>query len=231
MSKYIICLCLFFSTLILANDFEDFEQEYQKKEVKDSFYTYNKAMSKFNYDLYTYILRPIAISYKSITPSFVRTGVKNVFDTTRSPAKIINHLLTFEFKKAGEEFGRFCMNVIFGFGLLDSASKTSLKSYEVDFGTTLGKWGVNSGTHLVLPILGPSNVRDALALPIDWFLVPEAYIDNFWLGVGVNAALKLNELSFEYEKIDDIYQNSVDYYIFIRDAYEQRRQELIKQGN
>ncbi|MCV3392083.1 VacJ family lipoprotein [Campylobacter sp. IFREMER_LSEM_CL2101] len=228
MLKYILSLCLFFNTLILANDFEDFEQEYQKKEVKDSFYTYNKAMSKFNYDLYTYFLRPVALSYKSITPSFIRTGVKNAFDTTRSPFRFINHLLSLEFRKAGEEFGRFCVNMIFGFGLLDSASKTPLKSYEADFGTTLGKWGVGSGPHLVLPLLGPYNVRDALALPVNWFMVPEGYIENFWVGVGVNAALKLNELSFEYEKIDDIYQNSVDYYTFIRDAYEQRRQELIK---
>ncbi|AJC85198.1 VacJ family lipoprotein [Campylobacter peloridis] len=227
MLKYFICIALFFNVLFAVNEL-DFEQEFQQKEIQDSFYTYNKAMSKFNYDLYTYFLRPIVISYKSITPSFVRSGIKNVFDTTRSPARILNHLLTFEFKKAGEEFGRFCINVIFGFGLLDSASKTHLKSYEADFGTTLGKWGVGSGSHLVLPFLGPSNIRDTLALPVNWFMVPEGYIENFWLGASINVALKVNDLSFEYEKLDDIYQNSVDYYTFIRDAYEQRRWDLIK---
>ncbi|RKO64922.1 hypothetical protein CKA54_03305 [Campylobacter sp. P255] len=228
MLKYLLSVFLFLNTLVFASDFEDFEQEYQKKEVKDSFYTYNKAMSKFNYDLYMYLLRPVVLSYKSVTPTFVRTGVKNAFDTTRSPFRMINHLLTLEFKKAGEEFGRFCVNVIFGLGLLDSASKTSLRSYEADFGTTLGKWGMGSGPHLVLPLIGPSNLRDSLALPVNWFMVPEGYIKNFWLGASVNAALRLNELSFEHEKIDDVYQNSVDYYTFIRDAYEQRRQELIK---
>lgn len=221
-------MVLFFNFLIANDNFEDFENEYQKKEIKDSFYTYNKAMAKFNYDLYNYILRPATMGYETIVPHFARKGIKNVFDTTRMPLRIFNHFLSFEFRKGGEEIGRFFLNVIFGLGLFDIANKTSLKSYDVDFGTTLGKWGVPSGSHLVLPFLGPSNVRDALALPVDWFLVPEAYIENFWLGVGVNAMGKVNDLSFEYKQIDDIYENSIDYYIFIRDAYEQRREELIK---
>ncbi|TXE88573.1 VacJ family lipoprotein [Campylobacter volucris] len=228
MLKYFISLLLLFNTILLAQSFEEFDQEYQKQEIQDDFYTYNKMMSQFNYNLYHYLLRPMTLSYKTIMPQVARTGIKNVFETTRSPLKIVNHLLTLEFKKAGEEFGRFCINVLFGFGLLDSASKTSLKSYETDFGITLGKWGIKSGPHIVLPLIGPSNVRDALSLPLDWFLTPEAYIDNFWLGVSVNATLRLNELSFLQEQIDDIYQNSVDYYIFFRDAYEQRRKELIQ---
>ncbi len=221
-------LVVFLSILFAEENFEDFEQEYQKREIQDSFYKYNKAMSQFNYNFYRYVLRPTTLSYKIIMPEVARTGIKNLFETTRSPLKIVNHLLSFEFKKAGEEFGRFCINVIFGFGMLDSASQTSLKSYEADFGTTLGKWGIGGGSHIVLPFLGPYNMRDVLSLPVNWFLTPEAYIGNFWLGVGINATLRVNELSFEHEKIDDIYQNSVNYYIFMRDAYEQRRQELIK---
>ncbi|MCR6578649.1 VacJ family lipoprotein [Campylobacter insulaenigrae] len=228
MLKYVISLVLLLNLAFAEQNFEDFEQEYQKREIQDDFYSYNKAMSRFNYNFYYYLLRPVTLSYKSVMPEIARTGIKNIFETTRSPLKIANHLLSFEFKKAGEEFGRFCINVIFGLGMLDSASKTSLKSYEADFGTTLGKWGVGGGSHLVLPFLGPYNIRDALSLPINWFLTPEAYIGNFWLGASVNGSLKVNELSFEHEKVDDIYQNSVDYYIFMRDAYEQRRQELIK---
>ena len=87
---------------------------------------------------------------------------------------------------------------------------------------------MGSGFHIVLPVLGPSNLRDALALPVDWFLQPTAYIDPTWLEIVVSAYGFGNELSFRLDELDEIYYNTPNVYPFLRDAYEQRRIELSK---
>ncbi|MCW1360660.1 MlaA family lipoprotein [Campylobacter sp. US33a] len=228
MFKKIIFLMLFNLTLAQANvNLDEFEQEYQKYQVNDPLSGYNKAMTSFNVTLYDYSFRPILKGYNAITPEFVRVGTRNFFDNLIFPLRFIGNVLQFKLANAGEEIKRFSVNTVFGFfGFIDAASKTGIQKHPADIGSVLAHWGVGNGFHIVLPVLGPSNLRDTLALSADWFLVPTAYIDPTWLSVGVSAYGFGNELSFRTDEIDEIYHNTPNLYPFLRDAYEQRRIKL-----
>lgn len=167
--KLISCILLFSTIFAFANelDLNDFEEEYQSYKVNDPLYGYNKAMTSFNVALYDYSLRPILKGYNAITPEFIRTGVRNFFDNLFAPLRFVGNVLQFKFEEAGEEFKRFSANTIMGFGgIMDPASKMGLKKHPADLGTVLAHWGVGSGFHIVLPILGPSNLRDTLTLSL-----------------------------------------------------------------
>lgn len=207
----------------------DFEQEYKSYEVNDPLLNYNKAMTNFNVALYDYGLRPILKGYNAITPEFIRIGVRNFFDNLFSPLRFLSNVLQFKFQEAGEEFKRFSANTIMGFGgLMDLASKMGLKKHPADLGTVLAHWGVGSGFHIVLPVLGPSNLRDALTLPTTWYANPAAYINPTWKNIAINTYGFGNEFSFKLNEIDEVYHNTPNLYPFLRDAYEQRRNELSK---
>ncbi|EKE8952413.1 VacJ family lipoprotein [Campylobacter coli] len=229
--KLISCILLFSTIFAFANelDLNDFEEEYQSYKVNDPLYGYNKAMTSFNVALYDYSLRPILKGYNAITPEFIRTGVRNFFDNLFAPLRFVGNVLQFKFEEAGEEFKRFSANTIMGFGgIMDPASKMGLKKHPADLGTVLAHWGVGSGFHIVLPILGSSNLRDTLTLPATWYASPTAYIDPTWASIAISAYGFGNELSFRLDEIDEIYYNTPNLYPFIRDAYEQRRNELSK---
>ncbi|HED6598232.1 TPA: VacJ family lipoprotein [Campylobacter coli] len=229
--KLISCILLFSTIFAFANelDLNDFEEEYQSYKVNDPLYGYNKAMTSFNVALYDYSLRPILKGYNAITPEFIRTGVRNFFDNLFAPLRFVGNVLQFKFEEAGEEFKRFSANTIMGFGgIMDPASKMGLKKHPADLGTVLAHWGVGSGFHIVLPILGASNLRDTLTLPATWYASPTAYIDPTWASIAISAYGFGNELSFRLDEIDEIYHNTPNLYPFIRDAYEQRRNELSK---
>ncbi|HEG8541000.1 TPA: VacJ family lipoprotein [Campylobacter coli] len=229
--KLISCILLFSTIFAFANelDLNDFEEEYQSYKVNDPLYGYNKAMTSFNVALYDYSLRPILKGYNAITPEFIRTGVRNFFDNLFAPLRFVGNVLQFKFEEAGEEFKRFSANTIMGFGgIMDPASKMGLKKHPADLGTVLAHWGVGSGFHIVLPILGPSNLRDTLTLSATWYASPTAYIDPTWASIAISAYGFGNELSFRLDEIDEIYYNTPNLYPFIRDAYEQRRNELSK---
>ncbi|MCW1844639.1 MlaA family lipoprotein, partial [Campylobacter jejuni] len=154
---------------------------------------------------------------------------RNFFDNLLAPLRFVSNVLQFKFEEAGEEFKRFTANTIMGFGgLMDVASKMGLKKHPADLGTVLAHWGVGSGFHIVLPILGPSNLRDTLTLPATWYASFTAYIDPTWASIAISAYGFGNELSFRLDEIDEIYHNTPNLYPFLRDAYEQRRNELSK---
>lgn len=229
--KFISFVLIFFSTFTFAKEqnLDDFEQEYQKYQVNDPLSGYNKAVMNFNVALYDYGLRPILKTYNTITPEFARVGARNFFDNLLSPLRFVANILQCKFEEAGEEFKRFSANTLMGFGgLMDVASKMGLKKHPADLGTVLAHWGVGSGFYIVLPILGPSNLRDTLALPVTWYANPTAYIDPTWASIALSAYELGNELSFRIDEIDEIYHNTPDLYPFLRDAYEQRRDELSK---
>ncbi|MBZ7967584.1 VacJ family lipoprotein [Campylobacter sp. RM9756] len=225
----IILLLLLTYSFALDQNFEDFEQEYKNYQINDPLVNYNKAMTHFNMTLYTYGFRPILKGYNEVTPQFLRIGVRNFFDNLFSPMRFVGNVLQFKFENAGEEFKRFIANTIMGFGgLMDPASKMGLKKHPADLGTVLGHWGVGGGFHLVLPVLGPSNLRDTLTLPAIWYANPVSYIEPQWVSITISTYGFGNELSFKLDEIDEIYYNTPNLYPFLRDAYEQRRQELSK---
>lgn len=222
-------ICLFYSFIFANENLKDFEQEYEKYEVNDPLSGYNKMITNFNVTLYDYTLNPILKGYNAITPEFIRTGARNFFDNLLSPLRFVGNVLQFKFDNAGEEFQRFLANTVMGFGgLMDPASKMGLKKHPADLGLVLAHWGVGEGFHIVLPILGPSNLRDTLTLPALWYASPVSYLEPAWASMAVGAYSFGNELSFKLDEIDEIYHNTPNLYPFLRDAYEQRRDELSK---
>lgn len=232
MKKFLLSfLFIFIANFAYAQEpsLDEFEAEYQSQVVSDPLSGYNKAMTNFNVALYDYGFRPVLKGYEVITPEFVRVGARNFFSNLLFPLRFVGNLFQFKFEESGEELKRFAVNTIMGFGgLMDPASKMGIKKHPADFGTILAHWGVGSGFHLVLPILGPSNLRDTLSLPVDWLLSPTAYLDPTWVSIATSAYGFGNELSFRTDELDELYHNTPNLYPFLRDAYEQRRKELSK---
>lgn len=137
----------------------------------DPFEPFNRGVTTFNDNLDKAVLKPAATLYRDVTPQPVRTGVGNFFANLGDAWSFFNNLLQLRGLEAYESMVRFSTNTVFGLGgLLDIASEMGVERHKQDFGLTLGRWGVPTGPYLVLPLLGPSTVRDAAALPVDFYV-------------------------------------------------------------
>lgn len=194
----------------------------------DPWESFNRKVFAFNDTVDTYLAKPVAEGYQTITPDFVEDGVSNFFNNLWGISRIINNALQGQFTNAGKETGRFLLNSTVGLlGTIDVATKLGMDVYHEDFGLTFAKWGFSSGPYLVLPILGPSSVRDGVGVVGSFYVDPVAYIDHVptrnqtTLGRGISDRAGL----LEKEKLI-----TGDKYIFIRDAYLQRREFLSSGG-
>lgn len=216
--------------------FDEFEAEFESFKVNDPLSGYNKMMTRFNVALYTYALRPIAKGYEFVMPEFARVGIKNFASYINMPIRFLGNVLQLKFKEAGTELKRFGVNTIFGFfGLIDAASKAQIPLHHADFGLVLAHWGVGGGFHFVLPVLGPSNLRDTLSIPVNWYASPITYAATYdssawinWLSVGITSFVMINEVSLNTPTLDEIFYKTPNLYPFLRDAYEKRRMEMAK---
>jgi phospholipid-binding lipoprotein MlaA len=182
---------------------------------------FNRRMYYFNAKADQYVLLPVVAGYKAIMPDFAEAGVSNFFSNLGEIPVFINSLLQAKPGVAAETFGRFAVNTTVGiFGLFDVATPIGLDKQNEDFGQTLGAWGVSSGPYLVLPLLGPSSLRDATGAAIDMFAY-QAAIDE--LGMKEDEEMFLSLLrsidaranlpfryyasgsAFEYERLKVLY--------------------------
>ena len=194
---------------------------------------YNRAMFKFNDGVDKAIIKPVASGYKAVMPEFARTGVTNFFSNLGDVWIGINNVLQGKPRAGASDFGRFAINTTVGiFGLFDVASNAGLDKHNEDLGQTLGRWGVGSGAYVVLPILGPSTVRDGFSrLAVDWHGDPLWYVGNVptrneLYGVRVvDTRASLLDASRLAEEA------ALDQYTYVRSAYLQRRRSLIYDGN
>lgn len=187
---------------------------------------YNRAMFGFNDAIDRAVLKPVARTYHALTPDAVERGVSNVFSNLAEIRNIVNDVLQWKWREAGKDTGRFLVNSTVGIaGIFDIAGRIGLPPDEgEDFGQTLGHWGLSSGPYLVLPILGPSTLRDAGGIPVDWYSDPIHYIEDDetrWTILFVDTVQTRAGLLDVEELV------SGDRYSFIRDAYLQRRAYLI----
>lgn len=199
---------------------------------RDPFEGFNRAMYSFNDGFDNAITRPVATAYRDVLPAPLRDRIRNFFSNLGDIFIGINNLLQGKPEDALTDWARFGFNSTFGlFGIHDIASEMGLEKHEEDFGQTFGRWGVESGPYLVLPFLGPSTVRDSVGLGLDiWFdplaNYPDVSVRNSLAAVrftGVRADLLDATTIFE--------QAALDKYVFLRDAYLQRRRNLIYDGN
>lgn len=200
-------------------------------DVNDPFEPVNRPIASFNDTFDRYLLKPVAQGYDSITPEFVQDGVSNFFGNLTYPIVMTNQFLQGKIKLGFQDTTRFLINSTFGVaGLFDVADKFGLKEHKEDFGQTLGVWGVASGPYVVLPFFGPSSVRDTVGRGGDYYIDPTnyRYFDERRATKNRMTALNVVNTRAELQKAERLI--SGDKYAFMRDAYLQKREDLIRDG-
>jgi len=184
----------------------------------------------FNDVLDRHVAKPLAKGYVKVTPRPERTGVSNFFQNLSYPTVIVNDLLQGKLKSFGGDTARLVLNTTIGIGgLFDPATKMGLPVGDEDFGQTLGKWGVPPGPYIVLPIFGPSDARDTVGFVADQFTDPKFYVNNIYLSLGLSGGALL-DMRVELLSTDDVLARAFDPYVFVRNAYLQRREFQVKDG-
>jgi phospholipid-binding lipoprotein MlaA len=202
------------------------------QQVSDPIEPVNRAIFRFNDAVDRAVLEPVARGYRYVAPEPVRRSVRNFLSNLRAPVTLANDLLQGERDRAGTTLARFMINTTLGVGgLFDAASVFGHQPHDEDFGQTLGRWGVGDGPYLVLPLLGPSNLRDTGGRVGDYFFDPLNQCC-----IGDDAALArfgssaLSEREQALEVVDDLRRNTLDVYATVRSAYAQRRAAQIRNG-
>jgi phospholipid-binding lipoprotein MlaA len=195
---------------------------------RDPFEKFNRAMFSFNDSVDRVALKPAATAYKEHTPSFFQTGVNNFFGNLSDVWSSANNFLQGKGQDGLNDFARVALNSTFGLlGVLDIASEAGLRKHNEDLGQTLGYWGMPSGPYLMLPLLGPSTVRDTAALPADFWGDPWSHKDPVGVrnvGVGGRA---VDQRATVLDASNLLEEAALDRYEFIRDGYLQRRDSRV----
>jgi phospholipid-binding lipoprotein MlaA len=201
-----------------------------KRDPRDPWERMNRTTFKVNTALDHAIARPVARGYQKVVPSPVRTSVSNFMDNLFYPVTMANDLLQGKFKGFGQDTGRFLLNTTVGIGgLFDPATKVGLQKNEEDLGQTFGVWGIKPGPYFVIPILGPSDVRDGIGRVGDGFMSPLSYVKNNYIRYGVYG-LDVIDIRYRLLPQDHLLDESYDPYAFLRNAYLQRRQYQVTDG-
>ncbi|WP_355662156.1 MlaA family lipoprotein [Halomonas salifodinae] len=189
---------------------------------------FNRGVYAFNDGLDRALLRPAAVAYDTVTPDPLQRGVSNFFSNLGELRTALNSLLQGKPANAGLATGRFVINTTVGIlGLVDVATQMEITADKEDFGQTLGVWGVGEGPYLVLPFFGPSTVRDTAGLPVDWVTYPTHQLNDRDLEIFLTA---LNLVDKRADLLDQEALIRGDRYVFIRDAYLQRRRFEVSDG-
>ena len=184
----------------------------------------NRPIFALNDRLDRFILRPVAVGYDTISPDFIQRGIGNIFSNTGDFTTSLNRILQGDFVGATSSGGRFLVNTTLGLlGIFDVASEMGINEVKSDFGQTLSVWGFSSGPYLMVPMFGPRTVRSGAGSIVDSFSSVEKQIDNVALRNSV-WGIKVIDGRAELLKADDLITG--DRYIFVRDAYLQRRKAL-----
>ena len=198
---------------------------------RDPFERYNRAMFSFNKALDDKVLKPVATGYTDVIPDLIRTAIGNFFGNIGDVWTAVNNYLQGKPREGTSDVARVVLNSTFGIvGLIDVATPAGLVQHEEDFGQTLGVWGVKSGPYLILPILGSSTVRDGLARPVDLYADPITQIDSAGVENSLRAMRLVDDratLLYSTRMMEDA---ALDPYLFVRDAYLQRRESRVRDG-
>jgi phospholipid-binding lipoprotein MlaA len=198
---------------------------------RDPYENFNRAVFRFNDAIDENALKPAATAYKRVLPTFVQTGVGNFFGNLSDVWSSANNLMQGKGEAGMSDFMRVAVNSTFGvFGVFDIASEAQMPKHNEDFGQTLGVWGLKQGPYLMLPLLGPSNVRDTLALPVDFSADLWTYtfpVDQRNIGIATRIIDKRAAL---LDASDLMEEAALDRYEFVRDSYIQLRESKVRDG-
>ena len=206
--------------------------EYDRASVADPLEPVNRATFWLNDGIYTIVLRPISKGYEKVLPKPVREGIDNAFENVKFPVRLVNNVLQGNFKRAGQETGKFLVNTIIGIGgiLRQSDRFPSLADVPAaDTGQTFAKWGIGHGAYIVLPLLGPSSLRDTVGLAGDYVLNPVSWVTICYGGhawtIAIPSTNTLRALPDQLGKYDSATKNALDRYLAARSSYIQYRRE------
>lgn len=205
------------------------------KDNPDPYEGYNRAIYSFNGYAYDYAVGPVADAYTFVLPTMFQHGVSNFFNNTFEISHVVNDLLQFEFANAGKDATRFVLNTIFGVvGLFDVATTIGLEPRQQNFGLTMAKWGWEDSAYFVLPLAGPSTVRDTLGVIPDAFMNPLLYASTSIFLPGYNGGLisdgvswgifgvyAVSQASIFLPQMEGLTEYAIDPYIAVRNAYLQ----------
>jgi phospholipid-binding lipoprotein MlaA len=205
----------------LFDDEFDFGEE---TATYDPFERTNRSMLNFNRGLDRYVLDPLIRGYRFVVPKPGRQAVHRVFLNLATPPTLVNDLLQLRFKDAATTVGRFVLNSTIGFGgIFDVAIEADWEHHKSDFGQTLGRYGVGPGPYLVLPLLGPSTIRDGVGGAVDMWLHPLFYLFPLTPNLLIGAGSGLSTLDAHNPALKALEESSVDFYAALRSAFLQSR--------
>lgn len=234
-NKFLLILLLLFSFNLFANENIESDKKEERAieyfDIYDPWEPFNRRVYYFNYQFDKYVFLPALKTYKLITPDPVERGIKNFFINTKNIPTAGNSILQFKISKAMRAIGRFTINVTMGLGgLFDVASSLGMPRPYEDFGLTLAHYGIGKGPYLVLPILGPSNLRDAIGSGVDSLVKGTVYHEadldflNHYVTTGVYALNERNNTPFRYYETGSPFE--YEYIRFIYQKYRRLQTEL-----
>ncbi len=204
----------------------------QSADARDPWESMNRSVYNFNDTLDAYALKPVAQAYVAVLPSPIRTGIHNFLGNLGDVWSMANSAMQLKGQATAETFMRISVNTIFGLaGVLDVATEMRLEKRKEDFGQTLGYWGVKPGPYVMLPLLGPSTLRDALGTPLDIKGNAVQQFDDAATRNVLTATGVIDTRSGLIQTVDVVKGAALDPYSFVRDAYLQKRQNDIYDGN
>ncbi|NMH61236.1 MlaA family lipoprotein [Alteromonas ponticola] len=219
-------------TVVAVTDAQHTDSISQEKYYHDPWEGFNRSMFSFNHSLYEYVLIPTTDGYRYIVPDVVRDKIDNAFDNIREPLNFVNNLFAGEFSEAGSNVGRFLINSTIGIlGLFDPASDWfEISERKQTIADTLTRYDIAPGPYLVLPILGPSDVRGGFSTLTEGFLHPINQLANPPESYQIRAFDGFDDFSNQSDTYQQIYETTNDPYIYFRNQYiqGQRRDELFK---
>jgi phospholipid-binding lipoprotein MlaA len=206
--------------------------EYDTAAIFDPLEPLNRATFWLNDQIYTFVFRPVSKGYETIVPKVVRSGVHNAFENVKYPVRLVNNALQGNFKRAGQETGRFLVNSTVGIGGLGRPADHIPALADVptaDTAQTFSKWGIGHGAYLVLPVLGPSSLRDTVGLAGDYALNPVNWVSILYGGytwtIAIPSTNSVRSLPVQLGAYDAAIKNSLDRYLAARSSYVQYRAE------
>lgn len=212
------------------DNWDDKEEAENIASVADPLEWFNRAMFHFTDKLYFWILKPVALGYRAVTPQKMRIGVDNFFANLGAPIRLVNCILQGKTESAEAELAKFLYNSTIGvLGFGNPAKKhPKLNPDPEDFGQTLATYGIGDGFYIFWPILGPSTLRDSVGRAGDYFLSPPNYVDPTELSIAIDAYNRVNTTSLRIGDYESLKKLALDPYEALRNGYMQLRQSRIK---
>lgn len=210
---------------------EDAEATAAFREINDPLEPLNRAIMEFNLVLDKAILKPAAYAYNKCVPAPLRDNVHNFLSNLRNPVTLANDLIQGEMDRAGTVMLRFAMNSSIGvLGINDIAAEFGIVEHREDFGQTLAVWSVGSGPYLMLPVFGPTNLRDGIGMAVDTVIDPFPWVTPAEFRYGTAAGRAVDFRARNYDQLNELEEQSLDLYAAVRSLYRQHRADLIWNG-